>query len=364
MNPKRTVYKDIPNPYIALFAYTGLIVLGLVALRHAGLLFVPLFGGFVFAFLFNPLLHRLKRWTGFGRSLCSGIIVLTIFGLVTAILIPLIPYILGRITAAAEKLPQTLAQFSDKVEIFNQYLTRNFPDFVGKLDLMNQIERIIQSFLSDISTHFMDIFSNLYSTVFLLAYVILIPLFTYFILRDYHVIKTFAFSLVPDRLSGYFSNKLIEFYQILAAYIRGQAIVVIILSCFYSIGLTLIGFPFPVVIGIFSGLGDIIPYFGTVVGLTVSLIVGFVHFHSLEQMLLIMMVFLVIKVAENWFIYPKIVGVRVGLPFIWALLSFIAFGKLFGFWGLLVAIPISAGFKLFLVDVYRHYLVSKYYTSE
>lgn len=364
MTQKNVDNGKAPNPYLSLAVYTALVLIGLLALRHAGLLFVPIFAGFVFAFLLNPLLIRMIKWTKCRRSVCAAVIVSTIFLVLTAILIPLIPYLLTRISAAAEKLPQTLSQFSAKIDVFNQYLTRNFPDFVGKLDLMNQIERVVESSLGNISERFFDLFTSLYGVVSIFAYIVLIPLFTFFFMRDYFVVKSFLFSLVPKRLSGYFSDKLRGFNQILAAYIRGQSIVVILLCIFYSIGLSLIGLPFPVVIGIFSGLGDIIPYFGTIVGLLFSLIIGFVHFYTVKQTLLILLVYLIIKVSENWFIYPKIVGFRVGLPFFWALVSFITFGKLFGFWGLLVAIPCSAGFKLFLVDVIRKYHKSKYFNAD
>lgn len=353
-----------PNPNLSLGVYSLVIILGLFALKYASLVFVPILGGFVFAFLLNPLLHHMGKWTGLRRSVCAAVIVSSIFISMIAILIPLVPYLMGKITASAVKLPQTLTQFSDKVQIFNDYLAKNFPDFVGKLDLMNQIERTIQSFLGNVSEHFLELFTNLYGVITLVAYIVLIPLFAFFILRDYYTIKSFIFTLVPPRQKNYFINKLMGLNQILAAYIRGQTIVVILLSILYSIGLSLIGFPFPVVIGIFSGLGDIIPYFGTVVGLIVSLIVGYVHFHSMHQLMLILMVFFIIKAAENWFIYPKIVGFRVGLPFVWAILSFITFGKVFGFWGLLVAIPCSAGFKVFLLDVFDRYRKSAYFNKE
>lgn len=364
MNSTETNPSKAPNPYLAIGVYTFLVVFGLLALRHAGLLFVPLFVGFVFAFLLTPLQRYLLKWTGYRRSVCAAVIVMTLFLALMAVLIPLIPYLLTKITAAAEKLPETLAQFSSKVEIFNQYLNRNYPDFVGKIDLMSQIEQVIHTSLGKVSENFFNLFSNLYGVVLMAAYIVLVPLFTFFLLRDYQNIKSFIMTLVPQRLERYFREKLHGFNCILAAYIRGQSIVVIVLCILYSIGLSLIGLPFPVVIGVFSGLGDIIPYFGTIVGLTFSLIIGMVHFYTIKQTLLILVVFGVIKGAENWFIYPKIVGFRVGLPFAWALLSFIAFGKLFGFWGLLVAIPCSAGFKLFLQDVYSHYRKSKYFRRD
>ncbi len=112
-----------PNPYFALAVYAGLVIVGLLSLKHAGFLFVPIFGGFIFAYLLNPLLKRLEAWIKIRRSIGAAVSVVTIFFSLTAILIPLAQYLLGRISAAADKLPQTFQQFSGKVEIFNQYLT-------------------------------------------------------------------------------------------------------------------------------------------------------------------------------------------------------------------------------------------------
>jgi predicted PurR-regulated permease PerM len=148
---------------------------------------------------------------------------------------------------------------------------------------------------------------------------------------------------------------------LLSSFIRGQAIVVLILAILYSVGLSLIGLPFAILIGTAAGLGDIIPYFGTIVGFVVSLIVGLAHFQSAQKLLLIVITFAVIKGSENWYIYPKIVGREVGLHFVWVLMSIIIFGNLFGFWGLLVAIPSSAGFKMFAHDLIKYYKHSDFF---
>jgi predicted PurR-regulated permease PerM len=148
---------------------------------------------------------------------------------------------------------------------------------------------------------------------------------------------------------------------ILSSFIRGQAIVVLILAVLYSVGLSLIGLPFSVLIGVMAGIGDIIPYLGTVIGFIVSIIVGFTSFQSYERILLIVLVFVIVKGTENWFFYPKIVGREVGLHFVWVLIAIVVFGHLFGFWGLLVAIPSSAGFKVYINDLIKYYKKSRFF---
>jgi predicted PurR-regulated permease PerM len=170
--------------------------------------------------------------------------------------------------------------------------------------------------------------------------------------------------LIPFRFKERALVRIDQLNDILSSFIRGQAIVVLILAVLYSLGLSLIGLPFSILIGVFAGLGDIIPYFGTVVGLIVSLIVGLTHYPSVERILLIILVFAIVKGSENWYFYPRIVGKEVGLHFVWVLMSIIIFGKLFGFWGLLVAIPTAAGFKMYIKDLIKYYKNSTFFKKE
>jgi predicted PurR-regulated permease PerM len=100
------------------------------------------------------------------------------------------------------------------------------------------------------------------------------------------------------------------------------------------------------------------------VGFIISLIIGIAFFQSIEKLLLIVVIFIIVKGSENWFFYPKIVGKEVGLHFVWVLVSIIIFGKLFGFWGLLVAIPSAAGFKVFLSDLMTFYKKSDFFSKK
>ena len=153
----------------------------------------------------------------------------------------------------------------------------------------------------------------------------------------------------------------VQINRVLGSFVRGQAIIVLILIVLYSAGLMILDVPFALIIGIFAGLGDIIPYFGTIVGLIVSVLVSFVHFQSPHKIILIFALFAMVKGSENWFFYPRIVGREIGLHFLWVLISLIFFGQLFGCWGLGVAIPSAAVFKVFLSDLVQYYKHSDYF---
>ena len=303
-----------------------------------------------------PALKQLKAYFTQPQSRSSS--------MVTLIVVNLFPYFIDQVKGAAEKVPQILKSLSDKLKVLGNYINKNFSEYVGNIDIMSKVEEIISSVLTNFSKILLDAFSSLYGFVITLLYLVLIPLFSYYFIKDYDKIKKTIYELIPKAPKDRVIKKVEKMDDILSSFIRGQAIVVLILALLYSLGLSLIGLPFAILIGIFAGIGDLIPYFGTVMGLLVSLIIGFAHFQSIKGMLLIILVFAIVKGSENWFFYPKIVGKEVGLHFVWVLLSIILFGQLFGFWGLVFAIPASAGFKVFIGDLIKYYKKSSYYKNK
>jgi predicted PurR-regulated permease PerM len=346
---------------VAILVYMLIVIFIILSLKNFTLLAVPVFFAVVIAYLFNPFVSFLDRKTSISRPVISALLMVFLVLAFSFLVGILLPDFIERIKNAAVKLPPLLKQFSERIEIFSNYLTKNFSQYIGDIDIMGSIEVSIGNVLNNFSDLLIKGFSSLYGVFMLLAFLFLTPLFSYYFLRDYHKIKNILFGLVPKRFSGSFALKMDNLDKILSSFIRGQAIVVIILAILYSIGLSLVGLPFPVLIGVLSGLGDIIPYLGTIVGFIISIIIGIAYFQSIEKLLLIILVFIIVKGSENWFFYPKIVGKEVGLHFIWVLGSLIIFSKLFGFWGLLIAIPASAGFKVFITDLVSYYKRSEFF---
>ncbi|MCK4836376.1 MAG: AI-2E family transporter [Candidatus Aminicenantes bacterium] len=353
-----------PPPLIALIFYIIIILLIILGLKKFTFLAAPVFFALIIAYLFNPLVSYVKKKTSLSRSLISSVLVFILVLAFSFLVGTLLPDFIERIENAAVKLPQLLKLFSEKIEVFSNYLTKNFSQYIGDIDIMGSIESAISRSLNNLSDILIRGFSSLYGAFMILVFLVLTPLFAYYFLKDYYKIKSSLFGLIPGRLSEKFLKRIDNMNNILSSFIRGQAIVVLILALLYSIGLSLIGLPFPVLIGILSGIGDIIPYMGTAVGFTISIIVGIAYFQSFEKLLLIVLIFAVVKGSENWFFYPKIVGREVGLHFFWVLASIIVFGRLFGFWGLLIAIPAAAGFKVFLTDLVDYYKHSSFFKKK
>ncbi|MCP4216346.1 MAG: AI-2E family transporter [bacterium] len=359
------LYKlPIPTPLTALLVYS-LLMLGIIlSLKYLTLLAIPLFFSFVIAYLFNPVVGFLEKKTPFSRAPIAGFLMVGLVFVLLFLIINLFPYVVEQVKHAADKFPSILENFSEKMKVVSNYISKNLSEYMGTFDLMKEVEKMIGSGLTNLKEILVAAFSSLYSFLITLVYLVFIPMFSYYFLKDYKKIQATVFGLIPLRFKGRMVVRVEKMDSILSSFIRGQAIVVFILTIFYSVGLSIIGLPFAILIGIIAGVGDIIPYFGTILGFILSLIVGFTHYGSMQELLMIFLVFSIVKGTENWFLYPKIVGKEVGLHFVWVLMAIVIFGKLFGFWGLLVAIPTAAGFKVYVTDLIKYYRGSNYFNKE
>jgi putative permease len=355
---------SIPPPLLALGGYMLTVFILIMSLKHATLLAAPVFFSFVIAYLVNPMVDYLDKKTRLNRASVAGLLMVGLVFLSVILLINLFPYVVEQVEQAADKFPDTLERFSQKMKVLNDYITKNFSQYVGNIDLMGKIEGMLSNALTDLSTIMGAAFSSLYGVLLTLLYLVFIPLISYYFIKDAKKIQRSFFGLIPVRFKEKVINRVEQMDVILSSFIRGQAIVVIILAVLYSVGLSIIGLPFAILIGVMAGIGDIIPYFGTVVGFIVSLVVGFSHYQSVEKLLLVALIFIIVKGSENWYFYPKIVGKEVGLHFVWVLFSIVVFGRLFGFWGLLVCIPAAAGFKLHANELIKYYKSSNFFKKK
>ena len=353
----------IPPALYALIFYVLFIVLCIVSLKKMPLLSAPILFSVIVSYLFSPIVNFFERKTKLPRGIIAGVLILLLVILFVFLIVNAFPYLVSRLDTAAQKLPGVIKQFSESVKVFGDYLTRNFSEYIGKVDLMGAFSDWLNNSLSELAQILIKAFGSIYGILSLIVYLVLVPLFSFYFIKDQGKIEKTFYGLVPEAYRWRMRRKMIKIDRVLSSFIRGQAIVILILAIFYSTGLKLIGLPFAILIGIFAGFGDIIPYFGTIVGYSISMIVGFVHFNSIKELLLITLVFIIVKGSENWFFYPKIVGREVGLHFVWVLVSIIIFGQLFGFWGLLFAIPSSAVFRVFVEDLIKQYKKSDFYTQ-
>jgi len=336
------------QPLAKAVLYASMYACGLWFIYDSGHLLIPFIVAYLIAFLFNPVVVKLEE-KRIPRWLTASIFTFTGLGTVAAIF-----YIgLPRLYDQLYRINQFFVGAINNKETWSQDVGLN--DFLDSLGLNgdemgpalgNQIHSLIQSFYSDLSTQSITYLDRLGALVSIAFFVVLLPFLLFFMIRDYDRIRLFIKTMVrPKRIRYDYTS---EVSRIVGAYVRGLFIVVIISAINLSIGFTIIGLPYAVVLGVFAGITNFIPTFGLWISIFVSTIVGISLGDPWFQYLPgIYIVFALEQVLESGFLVPRVMGSQVGIHPLLVMISLLLFGFMFGFLGLLIAVPSVALVSVF-----------------
>lgn len=318
--------------------------LGLLLYMLRGMV-APVLLAFLLAYLFDPLADWLERhrWP---RPLAASLCLLLLVVLTLGIIALVIPTIYHEIGAVARKVPQYLARVQTSLvpwieknlglQLSGQSLAEVLGSTANKLSasadqLAGPLTRIVQQLLSSIA--------GLLSTLIVL---VLIPLFTYFFLVDYDRIVSWFVQLVPPARRPLFLDRAREINEVFSSFLRGQGTVCAILAVIYSVALTLAGVPAGVTIGVITGLFNFVPYVGTTTGILLSCLFLLLEGSGWISFLVVAIIFTAVNLVDGLFITPRVLGKRLGLAPVAVILALMAFGEVFGFVGVLMAVPATA----------------------
>jgi predicted PurR-regulated permease PerM len=178
--------------------------------------------------------------------------------------------------------------------------------------------------------------------VTVVVYAILVPVTLFYLLADWPFYVQRAMALVPPRLRARVASFTHDCDVVLGQYLRGQLLVMLLMAAFYSVGLALFGFELAVPVGVFTGLAMFVPYVGFGIGMLLALLAGGLQFTGWYGPVAVLVVYGTGQLVEGLFLTPKMVGGRIGMSPITVIFALFAFGHLFGFVGVLVALPTSA----------------------
>ncbi|HEY6872670.1 MAG TPA: AI-2E family transporter [Geobacteraceae bacterium] len=347
------------NKELYLYVAAGLAFVCLATLTvYLGSVLLPLFLAFVLAFLFDPLVAPLERY-GVKRPLATAAVFLflvVIAGVLGALFV-------SSITEEFRSVRINLPAYAGRLyEIIPQqakvYLDIETPD---------KVYRHIDQGLAEMRGASLDIIRETFAFVkkafastlsFILAVLgyFIIPVYLYYFLKDLPNIREGALALAPVRYRDRIAAFACEIHEVLSAFVRGQLAVCVILAVLYSAGLYAIGIDLAVVIGTTAGLAFIIPYFGTILGIVLSMSMAALKFQDLLHPLLCLGWFGIVQSLEAAVITPRIVGEKVGLHPVVVILALLIGGELSGIFGMLLAVPVTAVLNVFcrhLLDAYR-----------
>ena len=194
-----------------------------------------------------------------------------------------------------------------------------------------------------------------------LVNLLLIPVVTFYLLRDWDILVAKIYDLLPRRIAPLTAKLASEVNTVLSAFLRGQFYVMLALGCIYSVGLWVVGLDLALLIGMVAGLVSFVPYLGALIGIISACIAALVQFHELGQLISVAVVFLIGQTLEGTVLTPKLVGDKIGLHPVAVIFSVMAGGQLFGFLGILLALPVASIVMVFLRHVHDIYRDSEFY---
>ncbi len=312
----------------------------------------------------DPLVDRLQLA---GRSRNTAVIlVFTLMALLLAlVLIILLPLLESQLTTLIESLPRYQAWFTDVAVPWVE--KRSGLALAGWLDLDHMIELVRSNWESagGVAATVLGYLSRSgFALIGMLTNLVLIPVVTFFFLRDWDLIVGRVASMVPRDHIDTVSRLAKESSEVLGGFLRGQFLVMVILGVMYGIGLWAVGLDLGILIGIIAGLLTFVPYLGPTSGLVLGVLAALMQYGDWKHVAGVLAVFGVGQLIESYWLTPKLVGDRIGLHPVAVVFAVLAGGQLFGFLGMLLALPMAAVVNVLLRYAHERYTASHLYAGE
>lgn len=336
----------------------GLVIAGLLILLWllAGTL-LPFFAGAALAYLLDPLADRLER-LGLGRITATTIIALALVLVFALVALLAIPALVEQATSLAAAVPDYMSQFTD-------FLTRRFPQAFDEHSALRRGLNSMEGTLRDGGGVVLSqvLASSLEALNFLFVLVVT-PVVAFYLLLDWDHFVAKVNAALPRAHAPTIRRLCREIDATMAGFVRGQLLVCVILGAYYAAALMVIGVPYGFLIGIFSGMIVFIPFVGSIVGLVLATaIAAFSFWEQPGWIIATAAVFLLGQFVEGNLLSPLLVGKSVGLHPVTLMLALSVFGVLFGFTGLLIAVPLAAALGVLGRFAFEKYLESPLYSG-
>jgi predicted PurR-regulated permease PerM len=339
-----------------------------VVLAVGGLLYVlsPILTPFVasafLAYLGDPLVDRLET-LGLKRALAVTLVFLLILLSLLGLGLVLVPLLEDQISTLFAKMPGYIEWVRGSL----------VPWVQGKLGVESELQLVarLQGMLAEHWDEAGGIASGILASVSRsglalmgwLANLVLIPVLTFYLLRDWDDIIAGIHALLPRNIEPVVSGLTRESDEMLGAFLRGQLTVMAALAVMYSAGLAFVGLDLALLIGMFAGLVSFVPYLGLILGILISAVAAVLQFQGWEQLPWVALVFVLAQMVEGYLLTPKLVGGRIGLHPVAVIFAIMVGGQLYGFLGVLLALPVAAVVMVIIRHGVTSYRASSWYTG-
>lgn len=321
--------------------WTVFFVVLLLALWIFRGILLPFVVGAVLAYLLNPVVNQLQRWR-FNRGWATAVVLLSVVAVILGLFFMLVPLVGEQVIGLIQRLPGYAADLQELARQWapelNQWLG---PDRAAQVeatltDLLGNVVGLVGTITAEILASGMTLIS-------VIGIIVFTPVVAFYMLLDWDNMVRGLHNLLPREHTGEVEGILKEIDNSMAGVIRGQGGVILILAAFYATALTLAGLNFGLAIGLIGGFMSFIPFVGFAIGFMLSMGVAIVQFGTNWPMILVIVaIYLIGQFLEGNVLYPKLVGSSIGINPVWLMFALLAFGLLFGFVGILLAVPLAA----------------------
>ncbi|WIY24003.1 AI-2E family transporter [Parasedimentitalea psychrophila] len=337
-------------------SYWGLVALIFaVVLWALGDVLLPFVLGGAVAYLIDPIADRLEKM-GLSRSGATAVITVATVVIFLLLLLVVLPTLIFQMIELVQVLPEL---FRDARIFANE----RFPSL---FDENSQVHQALTSLTSTLKTHWLSVLESVLgsaaSLLNVVVLIVIVPVVSIYLLLDWDRMTKRIGELLPRDHAPVIQQLAAEIDAVLASFIRGMGTVCLILGTYYAVSLMLVGLNFGLAVGFIAGLVTFIPYLGALIGGALAIGLALFQFwgdwYSIGA---VAVIFVIGQVIEGNFLTPKLVGNSVGLHPVWLLLALSVFGSLFGFVGMLVAVPMAAALGVLARFVTGQYLGSRLY---
>ncbi len=322
---------------------------------------LPFIAGAAIAYLLTPLTDRLEHM-GVRRLPASFIIITLVVMTILLVILLIAPIVGGQLASFIEKLPGYVTKLqsllSDPSRPWVQKLLG------AGLNVDKGFSEVVSQGAGWLATFLKSLWSGGRAVLSVFSLIVVTPVVAFYLLYDWHRMIRTVDGWIPLHQRHTVRRLAREVDAAISGFVRGQTAVCLILGSYYAVALTLAGLNFGLLLGLISGLITFIPYVGSMTGLSLGLAVAVAQFApDWGPILTVLAIFLVGQFSEGNLLAPKLVGESVGLHPVWLIFALLAFGYLFGFVGLLVAVPLAATIGVLARFALRRYLESPLYTG-
>ena len=323
----------------------------------------PVLAPFVAAAMIGYVLNPGVDWLTarrIPRTSAVMLIIIATFILIIALLLIVVPILRAEIPLLQQRLPSLLdkidailgpwlAQLGIKVQLDSAGVKQMLAE-----KLAAGSAELGPAFLSSLKVGGMAVMGWI-------ATIVLVPVVLFYLLLDWHAMLARLALMVPRRWISLVTSMAMEADSLLAQYLRGQLLVMLVLATYYSVALAIAGFDVALPVGLLTGLLVFIPYIGFGIGLLLAVVAAILQFDGLQGLIAIAIIYGCGQVIEGFYLTPRLVGERIGLHPLAVIFALLAFGQLFGFVGILLALPASAILSVIVKRLREHYLQSPFY---